>query len=297
MRFGVQLPTYWQDYGTRDAAGAVVEAAQTAEAAGYASVWCNDHVISGRDQPGMGHILEPLITLASLIHLTPRLTLGTSVLVLPQRNAIVVAKQVAALDVLSGGRCVLGVGVGWNAPEFAMLNADFDQRGAIGDEAIELMRTLWRAPLASHAGDHYKVEQAHFFPKPPRGAVPIWIGGNTAPAIRRAARLGDAWSPYGIAPDAFAAGVSALRAAVQVEGQAEGQGREMPLLAAHLMIHLGEARRGHVQGTPAHVAAVLRQYQTAGLAYLICGFEADSLADYLRQVRVFAEQVIPQLGG
>lgn len=292
MQVGLQLPTYWQDYGTSDVATAVVEAAQVADSLGYASLWCNDHVLSGRDQPGMGHILEPLITLASLIHLTPHLTLGTSVLVLPQRNAIVVAKQVAALDVLSGGRCILGVGVGWNAPEFAMLNADFDHRGAVGDEAIALMRTLWREPLASHAGDHYQVEQAHFFPKPLRGTMPIWIGGNTAPAIRRAARLGDAWSPYGITPAAFAAGVAALQDAVQ----ADGQGLAMPLLAAHLMIHLGTGQRGHVQGTPAQVAEVLRQYQAAGLDYLIVGLEADGVADYLRQIRLFAEQVMPQIG-
>ena len=287
MQIGLQLPTYWQDYGTSDVRTAVVEAAQAAEALGYASVWCNDHVIAGPDQPGMGHILEPLITLASLIHLTPRLTLGTSVLVLPQRNAIVVAKQVAALDVLSGGRCVLGVGVGWNAPEFAMLNADFDRRGAVGDEAIEVLRTLWREPAASYAGEVYQMEEAVFFPKPLHGTVPIWIGGNTPPAIRRAARYGDAWSPYGIGLEDYRAGVALL--------QAEMQGRPLPLLAAHLMLDLGSAQRGHVHGTPEQVVQVLRQYQQAGLSYLVCGFEADDLDDFLGQVRLFAEEVMPHL--
>jgi probable F420-dependent oxidoreductase len=289
MRFGLQLPTYWQDYGASDVRTAVVEAAQAAEALGYDSVWCNDHVIAGPDQPGMGHILEPLITLASLIHLTPRLALGTSVLVLPQRNAVLVAKQVAALDVLSGGRCLLGVGVGWNGPEFAMLNADFGRRGEVGDEAIEVLRTLWREPAASYHGAVYRLDEAVFYPKPLRGTVPIWVGGNTPPAIRRAARYGDAWSPYGIALEPFRAGVAALQAATQ--------SRPLPLIAAHLMIHLGAAQRGHVRGTPEQVGRVLAEYQQAGLAYLVCGFEAGTLADFLRQARLFAEQVMPHLPG
>jgi probable F420-dependent oxidoreductase len=287
MQIGLQLPTYWQDYGKSDVRTAVAEAAQAAEALGYDSVWCNDHVIGGPDQPGIGHILEPLITLASLIHLTPRLTLGTSVLVLPQRNAIVVAKQVAALDVLAGGRCVLGVGLGWHAPEFAMLNADFARRGEMGDEAIEVMRTLWQEPAASYAGEVYHFEEAVFYPKPPRGTVPIWIGGNTPSAIRRAARYGAAWSPYGIGLEAYRAGVAALRA--------EMQGRALPLLAAHLMLHLGPAPRGHVHGTPEQVVQALNEYQEAGLSYLVCGFEADDLDGFLGQVQRFAEQVRPQL--
>jgi probable F420-dependent oxidoreductase len=287
MQIGLQLPTYWQEYGTSDVRTAVVEAAQAAEALGYDSVWCNDHVIAGSDQPGMGCILEPLITLASLVHLTPRLTLGTSVLVLPQRNAIVVAKQVAALDVLCGGRCVLGVGVGWNAPEFAMLNADFARRGDVGDEAIEVLRTLWREPAASYAGEVYHLEEAVFFPKPLRGTVPIWVGGNTPAAIRRAARFGDAWSPYGIGLAPFRAGVAAL--------QAERQGQALPLLAAHLMLDLEAGTRGHVRGTPEQVVQVLSEYQKVGLSYLVCGFEADDLDGFLGQVQRCAEQVMPHL--
>jgi alkanesulfonate monooxygenase SsuD/methylene tetrahydromethanopterin reductase-like flavin-dependent oxidoreductase (luciferase family) len=117
MRVGTFLPTYWTDYGATTVREAVEETARAAEELGYASVWANDHVIVPAHQEeayaGVGHIIEPLTTLASLIHLVPRLQLGTSALVLPQRHAVVVAKQVAALDVLSGGRFILGVGVGW----------------------------------------------------------------------------------------------------------------------------------------------------------------------------------------
>src|SRR6059058_4563171 len=140
MRVGAFLPTYWTSYGATTVREAVEETARAAEALGYASVWANDHVIAPAHQAEMGHIIEPLTTLASLIHLVPRVQLGTSALVLPQRHAIVVAKQVAALDVLSGGRFIFGVGVGWLEEEFRFLNADFAQRGAVADEAIEAMR-------------------------------------------------------------------------------------------------------------------------------------------------------------
>src|ERR687883_486069 len=118
MRVGAFLPTYWTDYGTTTVREAVEEA----------SVWANDHVIAPAHQAGVGHIIEPLMTLASLIHVVPRVELGTSALVLPQRHAVLVAKQVAALDVLSGGRFILGVGVGWLKEEFRMLGADFAHR-------------------------------------------------------------------------------------------------------------------------------------------------------------------------
>src|SRR5256714_208454 len=186
MRVGAFLPTYWTDYGTTTVREAVEEAARAAEALGYASVWANDHVIAPAHQAGVGHIIEPLMTLASLIHLVPRLQLGTSALVLPQRHAVVVAKQVAALDVLSGGRFILGVGVGWLEEEFGFLNADFARRGAVTDEAIRAMRALWSEPVASFHGRFYAFSDAVFFPKPRSGGVPVWVCGNTRPAIRRA---------------------------------------------------------------------------------------------------------------
>jgi alkanesulfonate monooxygenase SsuD/methylene tetrahydromethanopterin reductase-like flavin-dependent oxidoreductase (luciferase family) len=148
MRIGTFLPTYWMDYGAAGRRTAIEETAKAAQALGYESLWANDHIVAPASQESVGHIIEPLITLASLIHLVPDMRLGTSTLVLPQRNAILVAKQVAALDVLSGGRFILGVGSGWLAEEFAFLGADFAQRGAVMDEAIGVMRALWRDSMA-----------------------------------------------------------------------------------------------------------------------------------------------------
>ena len=288
MQFGVFLPSYWRDYGDHSVRSAVEETARAAEALGYVSLWANDHVIAPVRHPGVGYIIEPLITLASLIHLVPRLQLGVSVLVLPQRNAILVAKQVAALDLLSGGRFILGIGAGWLEEEFRFLNADFERRGAHADEAIQVMRTLWREHPASHEGQFYRFSDAVFFPKPGRGGPPLWIGGNTPPAIRRAARFGDAWVPFGIGLEDFAEGASGLRSWTE--------GREGPLIAAHLRIFIGTpgpSVKPHIAGSADEVRARLDQYRQAGLQYLICDFEADSVDDLLRQMRVMAEEIAP----
>jgi probable F420-dependent oxidoreductase len=288
VQIGTFLPTYWLDYGAAGERRAIEETARAAQSLGFDSVWANDHLIAPASHSEMGHIIEPLITLAAIMHLVPDLRLGTSTLVLPQRNAILVAKQVAALDVLSGGRFIRGVGVGWLEGEFAYLNADFSQRGRVADEAIVAMRTLWRDSPASFRGQFYDFAQAVVHPKPLAGRVPIWVCGNTPAAIRRAAGLGDAWNPFGISVPDFAAGAAAIRAS------AAGS---MPLLAAHLRIRIGgpASDQVHLAGDADEVAAMLLAYQRAGLAYLICDFVADGLEDLLRQMQTMAEQIAPAL--
>jgi hypothetical protein len=144
MQFGAHLPTYGDDYGPIPVRTAIAEAATAAEALGYASVWTCDRVLDpaagGRPMPA----IEPLMTLASLVHLVPRLSLGTAVLVLPQRNALLVAKQAAALDQRSEGRFIRGVGIGWRAAEFRLLGADFARRGAttvVGPCRLSMIRS------------------------------------------------------------------------------------------------------------------------------------------------------------
>ena len=134
MRFGLHLPTYWDDYGATPIHVAIEAAAQAAEALGFDGVWANDLVINPaaarRGTLEGGQVIEPLVTLATPVHLVPRLTLGTNVLILPQRHPVLVAKQAAALHLLSGQRLVLGVGIGHRAEEFALLGADFAHRAA-----------------------------------------------------------------------------------------------------------------------------------------------------------------------
>jgi probable F420-dependent oxidoreductase len=298
MQFGAFLPTCWDDYGSSNVRIAVEEAAKAAEALGYDSVWANDVVIVPATPANVDQIIEPLITLASLVHLVPRLKLGTSVLVLPQRNAMLVAKQTAALNLLSEGRFILGVGIGHREEEFKLLGADYAHRAAITDEAIEVLQTLWREPVAQFHGRFHSFDNARMFPKPVNGGPPIWIGGKTVAGARRAARYGSAWLPNSRDLHTFQSGVALLRELTT--------GRQCPLIANMFYLRIkkpGETAdvqtknpglRLHLAGSPDEIAQGIEQYRQAGLEYAVCLFESEDVDDYLRQIHVFAEQVAPQ---
>jgi probable F420-dependent oxidoreductase len=176
---------------------------EAVEEIGFDELSMFDHVVMGHPTdtrrapfyaPTMP-ILEAFMVLAHAAAITTRIGLGTGVLVLPQREPTLVAKQVATLDTLSGGRVRLGVGTGWQAPEYEALHHNFATRGARLDEAIALMRAYWRDEHVHFDGEHYRADDIAMEPKPPQGErIPIWIGGTRPPALRRVARLGDGWS-------------------------------------------------------------------------------------------------------
>lgn len=150
MKFGVCLPNF--PFGVRPSRDAIVEVAQELDRLGYDSAWVSDHVLVPRDKPRYGHLYEVLSTIAYLGGLTEKIQLGTSILVLPYRNAIVVAKQAATIDALIGGRLILGVGAGWIEDEFRYLGADFHRRGRLLDEGIKVMKALWTEENPHRAG-------------------------------------------------------------------------------------------------------------------------------------------------
>lgn len=290
MKFGVHLPTFWADYGTSNVRTAVVETAQAAAALGYTGVWANDTVVVSPNHSGAGHVIEPLITLASLAHLVPRLKLGISVLVASQRNVFLMAKQIAALDLFCEGRLILGIGAGWREDEFTFMKADFAHRQAMTDEAIEVLRVLWRDPVASFHGQFYEFSDALLFPKPAHEGPPLWIGGNKISAIRRAAQFGDAWVPFGPTLTDFQAGIASLHELTK--------GRPVPTIAMEMFVGVNksdEPTPNYIPGSPDAIAQTLEQYRQAGLEYFICCFDADGMDDLLRQMRTFAEQIAPQL--
>src|SRR5262249_35886867 len=144
--------------------------------------------------PAQMPILEALMALSYMAAVTTRVTLGTEVLVLPQRHPTLVAKQVSTLDTLSGGRMRLGVGVGWQESEYEALGEDFHNRGARMDEMIRLLRTYWSEAQVDFKGRHYQITAIGMEPKPPQGSrLPIWIGGRSDRALRRVRELGDGW--------------------------------------------------------------------------------------------------------
>lgn len=179
---------------------AVRDIAQAAEDLGYHHLLAFEHVILPRKPEYRGYagaataeqpFHEPLVLFGYLAALTRRIELVTDVLVLPQRQTVLVAKQAAEVDVLSGGRLRLGIGVGWIPDEFAALGADYSNRGARSEEQIALLRALWTEPEVTFRGRWHQIEAVGISPLPVQRSIPIWIGGRVEATLRRAARLGD----------------------------------------------------------------------------------------------------------
>jgi probable F420-dependent oxidoreductase len=184
--------------------GAVRDYVQTVEGLGYDYLMIYDHVLGANpDRPGgwrgpythenLFH--EVLVVFGYMAAITERLELATGVLILPQRQTALVAKQTAEVDVLSGGRLRLGVGIGWNEVEYVALNEDFHNRGRRIEEQVKLLRELWTKPLVKFEGDHHTIPDAGILPMPVQRPIPIWFGGGADAVLRRLARLGDGWMP------------------------------------------------------------------------------------------------------
>ncbi|HEY5647192.1 MAG TPA: LLM class F420-dependent oxidoreductase [Pseudomonadales bacterium] len=217
MEFGIHLP----QLGRNVAREPLIDFAQAVEAAGYASGWVSDHVCwpaeiaskypythdgSFAPAPDMGW-LDPIGTQLFVAAVTSKLRLGFTVLILPYRQPVVTAKQLATLDVLSGGRLILGCGIGWMAEEAAILGMPWDKRGARTNEQLELFECLFTQSAPRFDGEFYQLPEVGFEPKPIQSPVPVWVGGNTDAAYRRAARYGSglhaAFEPKEVVGDAW----------------------------------------------------------------------------------------------
>ncbi len=190
--------------------------ARAAEAGGFATLWSGEHVVmvdrprsrypyspSGRIAvPPDADWLDPLVGLSFAAAATTRIRVGTGVMLLPEHNPVLVAKQAASLDVLSGGRLVLGVGIGWSADEYAALGVPFQQRAQRMAEYVEVLRVLWGEGVASFSGEFVRFDDVQSYPKPTRaGRIPVVLGGNSDAALERAARIGDGWYGFNLRTD------------------------------------------------------------------------------------------------
>lgn len=208
---------------------AAVEICRRAETAGFESVWGGEHVIMPDDigskypytpdgkipaEPDTP-IPDPLIWLAFAAAAAPTLRLGTCILIVPQRNPLILAKELATLDQLSGGRVELGLGVGWMREEFDALGVPWERRGARNDEYIAAMRALWAAPHAEFHGDFVNFDPVTCSPRPVQDSIPVLVGGDTDVAIRRAVRLADGYFPGEGDPERLGALIQRLRAAAE----------------------------------------------------------------------------------
>jgi probable F420-dependent oxidoreductase len=199
-------------------------AARAAEDAGFESLWAGEHVVLPDPQVAPSPMapqdpaLDPIVALTWAAAATHSIRLGTGIVILPQRNPVVLAKQVASLDVLSGGRLTFGVGVGYLEPEFRAIGADFESRGAITDEYLEAMEHLWYDDHPEHHGPSIDFAGVDAHPRPTQQPIPIVIGGHTPSAYRRSVKRAHGWYGFALTPDSAAESLAGLRrAADQVE--------------------------------------------------------------------------------
>src|SRR5713101_6494252 len=213
MKFGLHSVNL-HTCGYPDAAARVGRAA---EAAGFESLWVADHVVlpdpplPGRPMPPDQRLLDPIVALTFLAAHTSRILLGTGVIILPQRQALVLAKQLASLDVLSNGRLIFGLGVGWCEPEMRSVGVPFAERGRVADDYLAAMRAVWTQPKPSHRGPYVSFDGVQAMPRPVQTPIPIVVGGRTPPAYRRAVTQGHGWYGFGIDVEETRKCVGALR--------------------------------------------------------------------------------------
>lgn len=272
-----------------------------AEELGYDSVWTIDHVITPRaDIAQFGILYDPLIVMALAAGLTERVQIGVSVLVLPYRHGVLTAKMVASLDDLSGGRVILGVGSGWNATESAILGLPFEERGAMTDEWIRVMRELWTNPEPSFSGKFTQFSDVVFNPKPAQKPYPpIWVGGNSRAALRRTVEFGDAWHPINRTPEQLREGWAEIERLCERFGRATPPALA-PRVDAHLTVDDGgrpaPAHRGHmIDASPNEFVEQVEELRALGTEHLVLEFTARDPDHFYAQLEGFASKVRPRL--
>ena len=300
VQFSARLPN--TDYlGFEATPDGIVETAVAAESLGFDAVMVNDHIIvdgSPRNLGPWGNTFDPFVTLSFVAARTSRIRLGTSVLIVPYRNPIATAKAYATLDRMSGGRVIAGVGTGWNEPEFAALGVPFHERGARTDEYLRIFQACWGADPVTFKGKFNAFTDMHVKPKPLQpGGPPIWVGGTSPAALRRAAKFAAVWQPTPMSLADLKAGQLALTAACDRLGRADVPETRMSfrVLFPAITGDAISAPRAIGQGTPEQVAADLRLLrQDVGVDSFQINFNGcHSLAQILASMELFMTEVKP----
>jgi probable F420-dependent oxidoreductase len=269
MRIGIHLPQYGRVAG-RDA---IVEAARLAEDLGFVDVWVSDHIVhpATQDYPSP-HLVDPIVTLSWAAAVTERVRLGTSVWVAPLHHPVESANTLASLDVLSGGRLTIGVGVGWSEAEFDALGQRFGDRGDRTDEILDLWRACWRDDPVRFEGEHYRLDDVRVLPQPV-GDMPIWVGGGTERAHRRAVERGDGFQLIGLKPDRARPVIERIR-------------RDRPEESFTISLRTGWDPNGM---DPDEIVAEHAAYADAGVQHVVAAPWRKDLASWLDSMRRLAD--------
>lgn len=330
MRFGVSIATCTEGMMYPIPFASPTESlrmALLAESLGYDSVWGNDHMTTQRyvqrEFPDPPNFYDVLMMLCFVAARTTRIRIGTSILVIPLRHVVVAAKQAATLDQLSGGRLILGVGVGAYREEYEALFPDTPaRRGTIVEEGMQALRRLFTERRATFEGRHVRFRDVECFPKPAQDRLPIWAGGNAPEVRRRAGELADGWLPAVLSPDEVRRGVDDVRRAAEAAGRdpgtieiapqfvvSIGRTREEALRrfrASQLYKHL-ESLKGstlreqtggyedrNLIGSPTEICDRLDVYRKAGVTSVpAIFFVANTVPEIMESIELFGREVVP----
>lgn len=268
LRIGIHLP----QYGRVASGPAILRAARHAEDLGFADVWVSDHIVhpAAQSYPSP-YLFDPLLALTWAAAVTERVGLGTSVLVLPQHNALALANSLASLDALSGGRVTVAAGVGWSEAEYDALGYSFHDRGRRMDEIIRLLRAVWTEDPVSFHGEFHEFADLRVLPKPAH-PVPIWIGGGVEAAYRRGVDLGDGFQLIGITPEQAVAPVARLR-------------RDRPEPGFVISLRTGWDPLGM---EPDRIRREYDAFADAGIGHVVCAPWRNDLDGWLRAMETLA---------
>ncbi len=299
MKFGVCLTHYGRETGRAE----LVEAVTEIERLGFDSIWVTDHVVipeGVRDAQLIyrEHMLEAFTVFSFLAAVSRRAQLGSSIVVLAYRNPLVMAKMLASIDVLSGGRVIFGAAAGYMEGEFNALGAGFEDRGEISDEYLRIIREVWTHDQTSFSGRYLNFDKVYTSPRPvQQPGPPIWIGGRSKRAMRRAVELGDGWHPIGLSAQemkegrAYMAGLCERRNLARVPGMS---------LRANLLIegvsepagpYAGRAGNTPFNGNPSLIRDRIAEFEEAGVEHIVLDMATLSHPSFLRTLEVFAAQV------
>jgi probable F420-dependent oxidoreductase len=299
MEFGICIPHYGKVLDVRK----IIENVQYAEQMGFDSVWVTDHIIVPKtmDLIYRDNMLEPVTLLSHLAGLVPRVKLGTSVLILPYRNPVVLAKMLATIDQLSGGRLIVGVGGGWMTEEFAALGTPYAEQRQVSDECLRVMRETWTKDTVSFYGQYTSFQEMKVSPLPAQKHLPIWVGGVSPRARRRAAEFGDGWHATNLTPEAMTEGVQHLKKL----WTKNGRGGEpvisvrVPLfiegVSQEALAYAPRPGRDVLRGDIDTITTRLQAYQKAGTQHCVFELSLQSFESSAQTMETFMARIKPKL--
>lgn len=308
MKFGFYLP----NHGPTARPGPLAEIAKAGDVANFECMVVGDHIIVpktidspypytvGGEFPGgdTGEYLEQLTLLTYLSAITTKIKIVPSVMIVPYRNPVLTAKILATMDLLSNGRLILGVGVGWMEEEFEVMSSPpFKERGKVTNEYLKIFKELWTSESPEYDGNYYKFSNIHFLPKPVQKPHPkIWVGGQSKAAIRRAVNLGDGWHPVGAIPATPLEPHQISSELQYLQEYSESVGRDASELDIAMKAPLYDASSGgprrKFSGSDEEILEDIREYSDLGVSHIIFDMRSTDLSQTLEKISWFSEQII-----